>query len=130
MLIFSRCACVYQPCKAMGRLKILKFRIEIDMVESTLLSAMARLRIALRTLEADLGMGDLSSAELDALAATVQLLEEKEHFKAADLANHPLLDQISRASKYRAIQSLETRGLLTTVQHNGRKRYVLSAGQA
>jgi DNA-binding MarR family transcriptional regulator len=100
------------------------------MMESTLLSAMARLRIALRTLEADLGMGDLSPAELDALAATVQLSEENQYFKAADLANHPLLDQISRASKYRVIHSLETRGLLTQVQHNGRKRYVLSAGQA
>jgi hypothetical protein len=100
------------------------------MVDSSVLSAMARLRIALRTLEADLGMGDLSPAELDALAATVQLSEEKEYFKAADLASHPLLDQISRASKYRVIQSLEDRGLLKPVQMNGRKRYVLSAGQA
>jgi len=96
------------------------------MVDSNVLSAMARLRIALKTLEADLGMKDLSPAELDALAATVQLSESQVYFKAADLAKHPLLDQISRASKYRVIHSLEERGLLKMVTHEGRKRYILS----
>lgn len=97
------------------------------MVDSKVLSAMARLRIALRTLESDLGMDGLSSAELDALAATVQLSEAQTYFKAAELAKHPLLNQISRASKYRVIHSLEERGLLKQVRHNGHKRYVLSA---
>ena len=98
------------------------------MMDANILSAMSRLRIALRTLESDLGMQDLTPTELDALAATVQLSEKKEHSMAAELAQHSLLDRISRASRYRAIHSLEDRGFLKMVTHKGRKAYTLSTG--
>lgn len=97
------------------------------MVDKNALSAMARLRIALRTLEADLGMGEMSPAELDALAAIVDLSQARDHFKPTELINHHLLKQISRASKYRVVHSLEDRGVLKPVNLNGRKYYTLNA---
>lgn len=97
------------------------------MVDKNALSAMARLRIALRTLEADLGMGEMSPAELDALAAIVDLSQARDHFKPTELINHHLLKQISRASKYRVVHSLEDRGVLKPVNLKGRKYYTLNA---
>ena len=99
------------------------------MVDENALSAMARLRIALRTLEADLGMGDLSPQELDALAAIVELSQAHQHFKPTELVNHRLLQQISRASKYRVIHSLEERGVLKPVDLKGRKFYTLNSAE-
>lgn len=97
------------------------------MVDKNALSAMARLRIALRTLESDLGMGDLSAAELDAIAAIVDLSQAHQNFKPAELINHRLLKQISRASKYRVIHSLEERGFLKPVKLKGKKFYTLDS---
>lgn len=96
------------------------------MVDENALSAMSRLRIALRTLEVDLGMGEMSPVELDALAAVVDLYQARRHFKATELVNHRLLQQISRASKYRVIHSLEERGVLKAVDLKGKKYYTLN----
>ena len=95
------------------------------MIDGNALSAMARLRILLRTLEADLGMGDLSQIELDALAATVDLHKTHDFFKASDVAGHSLLARSSRASRYRVIESLKKRGLLKQISVEGKKRLTL-----
>ena len=97
------------------------------MVDKNALVAMTRLRIALRKLEADLGIDAMSPAELDALAAIVELSQERGYFKPSEVIHHHLLKQISRASKYRVVHSLEKRGIMKPVDQKGGKYYTLNS---
>ena len=72
-------------------------------------------------------MDEMSPAELDALAAIVDLSQARDHFKPTELINHRLLKQISRASKYRVVHSLEERGVLKPVDLKGRRYYTLNS---
>ncbi|EDM69957.1 hypothetical protein RAZWK3B_00370 [Roseobacter sp. AzwK-3b] len=68
----------------------------------------------MRSLEAELGLEDLTAAELDALAAAVDVSSSKDHFKAADIVKHPILANVSRATQYRAVQALEDKGFINS----------------
>lgn len=70
----------------------------------------------MRSLETELGLADLTSAELDALAAAVDLSSSKACFKAKDVVKHPLLSNVSRATQYRAVQALEDKGFIAASQ--------------
>ncbi|EDM69952.1 hypothetical protein RAZWK3B_00345 [Roseobacter sp. AzwK-3b] len=66
----------------------------------------------MRSLEAELGLANMSAVELDALAAAVDLSESKARFGTKDVVKHPLLSNVSRATQYRAVQALEDNGFI------------------
>jgi len=73
--------------------------------------AWSQLHFVMRGLQQDLGIEDLSCAELDVLSVSIQLSKSSKAFASADIVGHPLLEKSSRATLYRAISSLENRGL-------------------
>ncbi|EDM73209.1 hypothetical protein RAZWK3B_03275 [Roseobacter sp. AzwK-3b] len=66
----------------------------------------------MRSLEAELGLADMSAVELDALAAAVDLSALKTWFRTKDVVQHPILSNVSRATQYRAVQALEDKGFI------------------
>jgi hypothetical protein len=88
-------------------------------------SAFAQLRLIMRELEVDLGVDDLTNTELDILAISIRLADTGNTFASAEIVAHPMLRQSARATVYRAINSLETRGFLVPDQ-NGAKQFSLN----
>lgn len=74
--------------------------------------AFARLHYVLFELELDLNLRRLSDVERSVLAAAILLSNSQTIFSAAELVEHPFLQRSSRATLYRAIQSLEAQNFL------------------
>jgi hypothetical protein len=74
--------------------------------------AFARLHYVLFDLELDLNLRSLSDVERSVLAAAILLSNSQTCFSAAELVEHPVLQRSSRATLYRAIQSLEAQSFL------------------
>jgi predicted transcriptional regulator len=72
--------------------------------------ALARLRLAAKEMASDIGLSDLNNAELDVFSAALDLHSEQSGFSAAQLLEHTGAHGLSRATLYRAVQSLKERG--------------------
>lgn len=72
--------------------------------------AFAQLRLIMRDLEVDLEVDDLTSTELDILAIAIRLANAGKTFSSSEIVAHPMLRGSARATVYRAINSLASRG--------------------
>lgn len=88
-------------------------------------SAFSQLRLIMRDLEVDLEVDGFTSTELDVLSICIRLAVDGKSFSPADIASQPLLRKSARATVYRAIGALESRGFLL-LERNGMKRYSLN----
>jgi hypothetical protein len=88
-------------------------------------SAFAQLRMVMRELESALNIEDFTTTELDILSISIQLAKSGRSFSSSDIVAHPMLKKSARATVYRAIISLESRGLLVHTQ-NGTKQISLN----
>jgi hypothetical protein len=88
-------------------------------------AAFAQLRMLMRQLEVDLNVDDFTATELDILSISIKLAKSGRPFSASDIMAHPMLEKSARATLYRAISSLESRGILAHSQ-NGAKQMTLN----
>lgn len=91
------------------------------------LMTLRHLRCAMKHLASQMGLSDLNEAELDALAAIGALVEKEPTFQACQIAEHENMCGVSRTSKYRAVKSLESRGVISRVCLNGKRALVLNS---
>jgi hypothetical protein len=79
-------------------------------------AAFAQLRMVMRQLEVVLNVDDFTTTELDILSISIQLAKSGRPFSSSDILVHPMLKKSARATVYRAISSLESRGILVHTQ--------------
>lgn len=73
---------------------------------------MAELRKLMRSMEAAMGLQELSNAERDIYYAAGELSEQDKRVTTERLMSHGLVSDISRPTFFRALKSLVGRGLL------------------
>lgn len=91
------------------------------------LITLRHLRCAMKNVANQMGLSDLNEAELDALSAIGDLVEKEPTFQACQIAEHESLCGVSRTSKYRAVKSLENRGVISRVSLNGKRALILNS---
>ena len=91
------------------------------------LMTLRHLRCAMKHVASQMGLSDLNEAELDALSAIGALIEKEPTFQASQIAEHENMCGVSRTSKYRAVKSLESRGVISRVCLNGKRALVLNS---
>jgi hypothetical protein len=100
------------------------YLLDKNIAKIRVFSAFAQLRMVMRELEVDLNVVDFTSTELDILSISIQLAKTGRPFSSSDIVAHPMLEKSARATVYRAISSLESRGILVHNQ-NGAKHISL-----
>jgi hypothetical protein len=86
--------------------------LDQNISKARVFSAFAQLRLIMRDLEVDLGVDDLTSTELDILAIAIRLASAGKTFSSSEIVAHQILRGSARATVYRAINSLTSRGFL------------------
>jgi hypothetical protein len=86
--------------------------LDKNISKARVFSAFAQLRLIMRDLEVDLEVDDLTSTELDILAVSIRLANAGKTFSSSEIVAHPILRESARATVYRAINSLASRGFL------------------
>lgn len=78
-------------------------------------------------LQRDLGLQDALPLERDIIAIIGMYMEDgRDYVKTETLISHPLLASVPRASLYRALNSLRTRGFVAVAEGYRSGRYVLT----
>ena len=97
------------------------------MIGQIKISTVARLRELIATLERDLGLGSLSTNELNVLYVVRLLCDSSgaSVAEASDIRAHPIVSQISQPTLNRAIRSLLEKGYLETAPNHKAKRYLI-----
>jgi hypothetical protein len=95
--------------------------LDKNLTKIRVFSAFAQLRMVMRELEIDLNVEDFTSTELDILSITIQLYKTGRPFTSSDIVAHPMLKKSARATLYRAISSLASRGILLHNQNGGKQ---------
>ncbi|WP_157132329.1 hypothetical protein [Roseobacter sp. AzwK-3b] len=90
------------------------------------LITLRHLRCAMKHVANQMGLSDLNEAELDALSAIGDLAEKAPTFQACQVVEHESMCGVSRTSKYRAVKSLEDRGVIARVCLNGKRVLTLN----
>lgn len=98
-----------------------EFLLEKNVAKIRVFSALAQLRMVMRELEVDLNVVDFTSTELDVLSISIQLAKTGREFSSSDIVAHPMLEKSARATVYRAINSLESLGVLVHNQNGSKK---------
>jgi len=80
----------------------------------------SRLRILIRAIENDNELTKYSEVERDVLCAAIDLAASSPTFRAATIVSHPIFRSSSKATVYRAIKSLEEKGVLKSIEVDGR----------
>ncbi len=91
-----------------------------------IVSIYARLRILIRAIENDNDLTIYSEVERDVLCAAIDLATSSPSFRAASIVSHPIFQSSSKATIYRAIKSLEEKGVLRSIEVDGRNLFCLS----
>ncbi|MGJ8585364.1 MAG: hypothetical protein ACSHXD_14815 [Marinosulfonomonas sp.] len=91
----------------------------------TKLSGYAHLVALLRSLEDDIGLGALSPLERNIIAA-LSLEEFNSGARSDDMIGHPLLDQPTASSFYRALKRLRCNNMVAVVGDRKTGRYRLA----
>ncbi len=95
------------------------------------LDALCNLRTLSRTIEQDLGLSDLSAAELDILLAAQSLnTNPSDVLTSSDIRHHRLVQSFAPATFHRALRALIERGYLKKAEGAKAKSYVLVQMQA
>lgn len=87
------------------------------------------LRIILYGMERDLGLGDLSKAEMDIFLVAQSLTKSAgDVVRSHDLRNHEFTAPLAPATFHRGLRSLLNRGLLRKADGSKAKDYIVNAG--
>ncbi|QJF51819.1 hypothetical protein [Roseobacter ponti] len=90
--------------------------------------ALSNLRSLLRSMERDLGLDDLSQAELDVFLAAQSIATLPEDvITSTEMRHHDLVAPFPPATYHRALRALVDRGLLKKAKGAKAKSYVLVA---
>lgn len=87
---------------------------------------MAELRKLMRSMEAAMGLQELTSAERDIYYAAGELSEQDARITTERLMSHSLVSDISRPTFFRALKSLVSRGLLVHDADHVRGHYAVA----
>lgn len=88
--------------------------------------ALCNLRSFLRSMERDLGLDELSSAEKDVFLAAQNIGKDCETvITSRELRNHPLVSFFPPATYHRALRALVDRGYLRKADGSKTKSYML-----
>ncbi|OSQ42801.1 hypothetical protein MGEO_20290 [Marivita geojedonensis] len=94
--------------------------------QTSVLSALYELRSMLRTMEQDVGIEDLSCAELDVLLAAFAVTKMPGDAVTSDrIRHHDLAADIPQATYHRVLKSLLKRGLIDKAPGYKAGRYVV-----
>ena len=85
-----------------------------------LLSIYSRLRILIRAIENDNDLAQYSEVERDVLCASIDLAASSPAFRTASIVSHSIFRNGSKATTYRAIRSLEEKGILKSTEIDGK----------
>jgi len=98
------------------------------MPKNRLFSALAQLRSVARTLEMEMGLENLSKADLDVLCAIIQIsnADARNTATTTQILDHPLVQQIGRSTVYRTITTLEELRSLTVIKRGHNAEYALN----
>lgn len=89
--------------------------------------ALCNLRSLLRSMERDLGLDDLSTAELDVFLAAQSICEDEDSIVTSNqLRNHQLVSLFPPATYHRALRALVERGYLRKADGSKTKSYMLA----
>ena len=85
------------------------------------LEQLAKFNLLLKGMEEELHIDDLSTFEKQVLLAVASCAAENEVVKLSSIETHPLAEQISRPSFYRALKTLEESGKIKKM--SGKRGY-------
>lgn len=100
-------------------------RQEVAWIMDDALKRLADLRQVLLGMEKDFGLSELSETETKVLYAARLLKEVKPCVQLSDLAEHPMLEGMSRSSFFRAIKTLIEHGFITKSGSEKRAGYLV-----
>lgn len=90
--------------------------------------SLLHLRTILYGMERDLGLGDLSKAEMDIFLVAQNLTKSAgDVVRSHDLRNHEFTESLAPATFHRGLRSLLSRGLLRRADGRKAKDYVVKA---